>query len=263
MRLATNFLSLFTLLLAGPFRAPAKHVPARVYTTADGLPRNRTNCIVRDSRGFLWMCTNEGLSRFDGYEFTNYGTDQGLPRSTVLDLIETRSGDYWAATTGGLCSFHPGSQSGPMFRFHRVTGDPKTEYATAVLEDRTGVIWCGTGVGLYRLEPPDSARLIDLGMPRGNRYHTMVHALLEDRQGAIWVGSGGGLYRRGRDGQTRRYTTQDGLPDDDILSRAPRQSRFSDRLLMTRPPRCGTTAHSSGFSSLYFGGTWFSISTTA
>jgi hypothetical protein len=46
------------------------------------------------------MYTTEGLSRFDGYELTTYGTDQGLRRTTVYDLIETRSGDYWAATNG-------------------------------------------------------------------------------------------------------------------------------------------------------------------
>jgi ligand-binding sensor domain-containing protein/two-component sensor histidine kinase len=215
MRLAASLLSLFTMLVAWPARAPAKQLPTKVYTTADGLPRNRINCIVPDSRGFLWLCTGEGLSRFDGYEFTTYGTDQGLPRSSVLDFIETRSGDYWAATSGGLSRFHPGPQSGRMFRPYRLTGDPKTENAAAVLEDRTGVIWCGATHGLYRLEPPDSARLIDLGMPRGHPYQ-VVHALLEDREGAIWAGSGSGLYRLGRDGQTRRYTTQDGLPDDDV-----------------------------------------------
>jgi len=216
MRQSARVLSLFTLLLAWPARAPAKQLPTKVYTTAEGLPHNWINRIVPDSRGFLWMCTAEGLSRFDGYEFTNYGTDQGLPRSAVFDLIETRTGDYWAATSGGLCRFHPGPQSGPMFRPYRVTGDPKTEFAGAILEDRTGAIWCGTHDGLYRLEPPDSARLIELGMPRGNRYHMAVHALLEDRDGAIWAGTGSGLYRQGRDGQTRRYTTQDGLPDDDV-----------------------------------------------
>jgi len=218
MRLAASLLTLFTVLLAWPARVPAKRLPVRAYTTADGLPRNQIHSIVRDSRGFMWMCTGEGLSRFDGYEFTTYGTDQGLPRSTVYDLIETRSGDYWAATNGGLCRFRPGLPSGPRFLPYRVTGDPKTEYATSVLEDRTGVIWCGTHVGLYRLEPPDSARLIDLGMPRGSQYYAQVHALLEDRDGTIWVGSGSGLYRRGRDGQTRRYTTRDGLPDDDIYA---------------------------------------------
>ncbi len=219
MRVPASVLTLFIVLLAWPVRAPARRLPVRLYTTADGLPRNRIIRIVRDSRGFLWLCTSEGLSRFDGYEFTNYGTEQGLPGSVVLDLVETRNGDYWAATSGGLCRVRPGPKSGPLkFRPYRVTGDPKTEIATAVLEDRTGTVWCGTGSGLYRLEPPDSARWIDLGMPHGKGYYTHVTALLEDNQGAIWVASGSGLYRWGRDGQIRRYTTNDGLPDELISS---------------------------------------------
>jgi hypothetical protein len=38
---------------------------------------------VRDSRGFLWFCTREGLSRFLGYTFTTYGTEQGLPNALI------------------------------------------------------------------------------------------------------------------------------------------------------------------------------------
>jgi hypothetical protein len=46
---------------------------------------------IKPSRqaGFLWFCTGEGLSRFDGYRFTNYTTDQGLPAAAVNDLLET------------------------------------------------------------------------------------------------------------------------------------------------------------------------------
>ncbi len=215
---ATSLLSLFTLLLAGPAQVPGKRLPVRVYTTADGLPRNQINRIVRDSRGFLWICTSEGLSRFDGYEFTTYGPVQGLPRRSVLDLLETRNGDYWVATAGGLFRFRPSLPSGPRFLPYRITGDPKTESATAILEDRNGVIWCGTGNGLYRLDPPDSAQSIDLGIPPEKEYYSHVRALLEDRAGDIWAGLGSGLYRRGRDGQVRRYTTRDGLPDEIITA---------------------------------------------
>jgi ligand-binding sensor domain-containing protein len=52
----------------------AERLPVKTYTTADGLAHNSVHRIVRDSRGFLWFTTAEGLSRFDGYSFNNYGT---------------------------------------------------------------------------------------------------------------------------------------------------------------------------------------------
>src|SRR5215217_6120607 len=51
--------------------------------------------------------TGDGLSRFDGYQFTNYTTDDGLADRRVNDLLETRSGIYWIATDAGLCRFNP------------------------------------------------------------------------------------------------------------------------------------------------------------
>jgi len=46
-----------------------ERLPLRVYTTADGLVGNTVDRIERDSRGYLWFCTRDGLSRFDGHEF--------------------------------------------------------------------------------------------------------------------------------------------------------------------------------------------------
>ena len=99
--------------LMDPPAARAEHLPLKPYTVADGLPNNVINKIVRDSRGFLWFCTNEGLSRFDGYTFTNYGIDQGLPHATVNDFLETRSGEIWIATNGGLVLFNPKGEPAP------------------------------------------------------------------------------------------------------------------------------------------------------
>src|SRR5947207_12282966 len=98
---------LFALVLAAALGARAERLPIKTYSTADGLPHNVINKIVRDSRGFLWFCTEEGLSRFDGYTFTNYGTNEGLPHPSVNDLLETRAGEYWVATGGGLVRFNP------------------------------------------------------------------------------------------------------------------------------------------------------------
>src|SRR5262245_47534949 len=80
----------------------AAQLPVRTYTTADGLPRDFVNCVTPDSRGFLWLCTSEGLSRFDGYRFRTYAVDQGLPSPVVNAFVETRSGRLVAGTDAGL-----------------------------------------------------------------------------------------------------------------------------------------------------------------
>src|SRR5437762_3138480 len=96
---------ILVLLLLVASTLHAERLPLKSYTVADGLPNNIINKIVRDSHGFLWFCTNEGLARFDGYSFTTYGVDQGLPHAIVNDFLETRNGEIWIATNGGLVFF--------------------------------------------------------------------------------------------------------------------------------------------------------------
>ena len=107
------------LLLLPPthsISARAEKLPVKSYTTTDGLAPDQINHIVRDSRGFLWFCTKEGLARFNGYEFITYGQADGLPNRNVTNLLETREGVYWIATGSGVCRFNPVSsqtQSNP------------------------------------------------------------------------------------------------------------------------------------------------------
>lgn len=205
------------LLLALSCAARAEQLPIKTYTTADGLAQNFVNQIVRDSRGYLWFCTAEGLSRFDGYRFTNYTTDRGLPHRSVRDLIETRSGAYWVATGDGLCRFNPQSEA-PLFVVYRPGESQWARMVWSLYEDRAGTVWVGTEDGLYRLEDVGGQvrlRLIEMGMPA----HTLVESLLEDRLGALWVGTrNGGLYRRLPDGDVQLYTTRHGLPSNRVGS---------------------------------------------
>ena len=88
------------VLLAGTL--PAERLPVRNYSSLDGLPGISVHRIVPDSKGFLWFCTNEGVSRFDGYGFVNYGRANGLSDPNVYDILETREGSYWVGTATGL-----------------------------------------------------------------------------------------------------------------------------------------------------------------
>jgi ligand-binding sensor domain-containing protein/two-component sensor histidine kinase len=194
-------------------------LPIRIYTTADGLPSNRINKIVLDSRGYLWFCTQEGLSRFDGYGFTNYGTQQGLPPRGINDLLETRNGEYWIATTGGFVRFDPTSTAHKFTVFLADDG-AESRSINAIAEDHAGGLWCGTYHGLYRFGRTSGGRFrrVEIGMPASGFEQERINGLLEDRRGALWVGAESGLYRVLPNGASDRFTTINGLPSDHIHS---------------------------------------------
>jgi ligand-binding sensor domain-containing protein len=72
----------------------------------NGLSQNHVNAIIKDSRGFMWFATDDGLNRFDGYQFTvykNIPSQKGsLSNNIVYDVLEDKSGKLWVATQNGL-----------------------------------------------------------------------------------------------------------------------------------------------------------------
>jgi ligand-binding sensor domain-containing protein/two-component sensor histidine kinase len=216
------------IIASEPSIARAQRLPVKTYTTADGLVSNRISQIVRDSRGYLWFCTENGLSRFDGYRFSNYTSKQGLPDDEVNDLLETRDGTYWIATGNGLVRYNPKGlplpngllplRSDPMFVAYRVGGDRLTSIIKALYEDRSGTIWIGTWRGLFRLEQigdQTKFHFIDLGMPASEPH--VVRNILEDRQGALWLTTDTGLYKRSLDGTVDRFTRNHGFSSEKLL----------------------------------------------
>ena len=194
----------------------AEQLPVRPYTMADGLPSNIVNRIVRDSRGFLWFGTGEGLSRFDGYSFTTYGVGEGLPSPVVNDFLETSGGSLWVATERGLCRFHP-TGAGPRFTVYYPGESRAARSITALYEDRLHRLWCGTRAGLYRLEETGDKRaatlhFVDLGMPNETANDRTVSTILQDRRGALWVAAANQIYRVPADGIIERYGVKHGLP---------------------------------------------------
>ncbi len=204
------------LLLLLPVIALAEQLPIKRYTTSDGLANDRVKRIFRDSRGFLWFCTADGLSRFDGYRFVRYSAEQGLPHPNVSDIVEEGDGVYWAATYGGgLCrlDFSPETlrQNGQAkLTVYPVSHDPGANGVNALLKDRAGRIWIGVDDGLFLLSDEGGKkeiRRVDLGPMRQPVNWLEVGALLESRDGSIWIGASMGIARRLPDGRIVYYKT--------------------------------------------------------
>jgi hypothetical protein len=97
------------LLLSGfllPVLGLGQQLPIRTYTLADGLAEDRVNRIVADSRGYVWIATAGGLSRFDGYLMKTHGVEDGLPyryiNALLNALLEMPSGAYLVGALHGL-----------------------------------------------------------------------------------------------------------------------------------------------------------------
>ena len=184
MALRSAASTLLALLLFAPAIVDAERLPARVFTTADGLANNVVTRIVHDSRGYLWFCTQGGLSRFDGYGFVNYGKADGLPGDHVMDLLEADDGSYWVATTEGLASFTPSAKpGGRLFSGVQLGNTSETSQTLCLRQTSDGSIWAGTVGGLFKLVRNGSgwqARIIDLGVPADKLRLLQINALLPD-----------------------------------------------------------------------------------
>lgn len=194
----------------------AERLPLKTYTIADGLARDNVARIVRDLRGFLWFCTNEGLSRFDGYRFTNYGINQGLPGRIVNDFIETRGGVYWVATNNGLCRFDPDAASAQQ-RFVMDYQGEKTvgQEINSVLEDQNGIIWCGGMNAFFRLERVGDRWVcskVSQWIKQKIAGTFSIGTMVSDRHGALWMILNDRLFRKLPNGELESFAAAEGVP---------------------------------------------------
>src|SRR5215831_12050762 len=201
----------------------AERPPYKAYTTSEGLAHDSVNKIYCDSRGFLWFCTAEGLSRFDGYRFKNYGQEQGLPHRNIHDFLETADGTYFVATSAGLAIFNP---NGKAYRWNLLeqrleqTSDEPPLFETifpeeglykqsrnnivSLAQDRRGRIWAGTGSGLFQVEKGVNGwELHEFGVEEFKDKGFGFGDLLGDPEGGLLAATSA-IYRISPDGDLRK-----------------------------------------------------------
>ena len=192
-------------LAARPAAAHKKNVHFDHISIRDGLSQAVVNAILQDHHGFMWFGTQEGLNRYDGYDFEVFTHDPADPSSishdSIRSLHEDKLGVLWIGTDGGgLNRFDTFSKTFTYF-----VHDPDNPQSVSgnrvrvIYEDRRGALWIGTeDGGLCRFERNTetfSRFQQDLERPE-SLSDNRITAVLEDREGDLWVGTdGGGLNR--------------------------------------------------------------------
>jgi signal transduction histidine kinase/ligand-binding sensor domain-containing protein len=206
---------LLVLLLVATV-ARAERLPLRSFTAADGLAGDTVNTLAEDPRGYLWIGTATGLSRFDGYGFTNYGSAEGLPHPDVTALLVGRDGTLWAGTRNGLARLR--EDVGPATSSFELIplGEGEAKLVSSILEGSEGELWVGCRGGFFRLteEIVDGhrrwlARSEPLPVPAaesGDWRFRAVRALARGAEGTLYVGTARGLYVRRPGGDTVHYS---------------------------------------------------------
>ena len=105
---------LLTLLLLLPLAVAAVYL-FKTLDARNGLTISQINCVLKDSRGYVWLGTPSGLYRFDGYTFRNFQSNSqdgsSLPDSYIISIQESLEGTLWIQTASGYCVYHPQSES--------------------------------------------------------------------------------------------------------------------------------------------------------
>ena len=174
-------------------------------TGEEGLSHNDVNCVVKDSEGFMWFGTDNGLNRYDGYTIREYQHDPEdsttISGKGISCLFEDSRGNLWAGTSGeGLNRYR--RETDDFIRFTRQEQDTGTishNWIMCMFEDSRGRLWIGTQNGLNRYDYSTGTftwyltDIASIDMPSQLR-RSSITDIGEDSHGNLWITTWVGLH---------------------------------------------------------------------
>jgi len=165
------------------------------------IPIRTVSALAQDNRGFIWIGTQKGLVRYDGYQFRRYQFDSedkhSLSGNFISALWLAPNGNLWIGTRNdGLSMFNPSTESFTQYRhIPEQANSLSNNYIGAIIGNKDGSIWVGTNKGLDKLNPLNGEfqHYSNSSLAEQSIKNKQVRALLYDRQGKLYIGTRGGL----------------------------------------------------------------------
>jgi ligand-binding sensor domain-containing protein/serine phosphatase RsbU (regulator of sigma subunit) len=170
------------------------------YNIENGLSQSNVTCLHLDSYGFLWVGTQDGLNRYDGYTFKTYRNnplnDNSISNNSILSIGEDRNGNLWIGTWNGLSVLD--RRTDTFKNYYHNSNNPNSLSANRVFKvfvDKDDVVWLKT---LESLDSYDSNSDSFIRYPHFSDPFTLYtdindFDIYEDSKSRFWVGTKDGL----------------------------------------------------------------------
>jgi ligand-binding sensor domain-containing protein len=179
------------------------HIKFENISVRDGLSQNTPNCMLQDSRGLLWIGTEDGLNKYNGYDFEIFKHEindpSSISNSKITCMEEDLEGNLWIGTNGGGLNKYDRNSNA----FHPFESDGKDSSSIAgniircIKNMKDGSLWVGTNKGLSILDKKTG--IVSHPVSRKNEpvifTDNSITALYTDAKGIIWIGTENGLNR--------------------------------------------------------------------
>ncbi len=197
-KFATTCTLTFFLILLFSFYSEAQFYKPKFtrITTNEGLSQNHVSAILKDKYGFMWFATENGLDKYDGYQFISFRHDKNKPETIssnyILDIVEDDNGILWIGTTRGLNKFNRAKET-----FTRYLSSQTNVFVNDIFIDSKKRMWLGTAEGLCLFNPQNGS--VKWFLHSENNANSLVSnyifEITEDNFGELWIATHNGLSR--------------------------------------------------------------------
>jgi ligand-binding sensor domain-containing protein/signal transduction histidine kinase len=185
------------------------------FTTDDGLPMNSVTCAAVDKCGHIWFGTwGQGISRFDGKNFTNYSEANHLVASLINSILIDKAGNIWIGTQGrGVSRF-----DGIKFTSYLLAQGSSDARIKNMTEGDSGKIWLNTEAGIKYYDPRSDS-IYNLNTTNSGLTNYTINSIKADKTGNIWFGTTAGAicFNPAKKQITEILTESKGLASDYII----------------------------------------------
>ncbi len=180
-------LGVFLQLLAVSLPAQAWSTYPRHFTVDDGLPTLDVYHIQQDKNGFIWLGTDIGMARYDGYDFEEITTRDGLPNNDVIRIVEDQQGKLWISSFGPLCIIDGAHKEIIDLPELRV---PKTIFE--IVNSSEDGMWMNFGRDIFYLDPNYQLKPLPAPIARPRTYSRQ--AMTKSIKDTVLIYSGDYIY---------------------------------------------------------------------